>query len=96
MFEPSVNYTDNGFRTAQTIPTGYLTLTITEPNVAVSIDNGQSTFTTPDNTQPVETVLLEGKHILEVSKAGFETFKKDITVAKDGREMVEVRLEAVR
>ncbi|NQT15759.1 MAG: PD40 domain-containing protein, partial [Planctomycetes bacterium] len=45
--------------------------------------------------QPIETILIEGKHTIEVSKPGFETFKKEINVVADGRETVAVRLEPV-
>jgi len=72
-----------------------VTLNIPEPNATVSIDNGQSNFTTPDDSRLIETVLTEGKHTIEVSKAGFKTFKKEINVAGDGRLTVPVRLEPV-
>ena len=92
---PSICFYSIGFRSAQTIPLSHLTLNITEPNATISIDNGQSTFITPDDAQPIETILTEGKHTIEVSKAGFKTFKKEISVVADGRETVEVELEPV-
>ena len=84
-----------GFRPAQTIPTAKLTLNIAEPNTIVSIDNGKSTFTTPADSRLIETVLIEGKHTVEVSKTGFKTFEKEINVVTDGRETIEVRLDAI-
>ena len=85
-----------GFRIAQTIALGHLTLNITEPNATVSVDNGQSTFNTPDEAQPVETILLEGKHTIEVNKTGFKMFKKAISVVANGRETITARLEPLK
>ena len=93
---PTEGHLSVGFRPAQTIPFGHLTLNVTEPNATVSIDNGQTILTTPDDTQPLETILAEGKHTIEVTKPGFRTFKKDINVVAGGLEMVAVRLEPLK
>ncbi len=84
-----------GLRPVQTIPLGHLTLSITEPNATVSFDNGQSSFRMSDAPQPLETVLLEGKHVVEVTKAGFKAFTTKVYVVADGRETIEVRLDPV-
>ena len=91
--QPTYSTSYLGFRPARTYPTGKLTLNITEPNATISFDDAEATFTTPDDTQPIETVLTEGKHTIEVSKAGFKTFKKEINVVADGKETITVQLE---
>jgi hypothetical protein len=84
-----------GFRPAQTIPLGHLTLNITEPNATVSFDNGRSSFSMSDAPQPLETVLLEGKHVIEVTKAGFAAFATEVDFVAGGQETIEVRLDPV-
>ena len=71
---------------------GTLVITVSQPGAEVSVDDGKVTITSPGDSQPVEVQIAEGKHVLRVTKGGFETFTKEFTIRSGGKETVRVEL----
>ncbi len=74
-------------------PAGTLVVEVNEPNAEVQVDDGKVSITTPNDGQPVEVEVDEGRHTLKVSKGGFETFTKEFVIRAKDTEVVAVTLE---
>ena len=74
-------------------PAGTLVVKVNEPGAAVEVDGVKITITTPDDKQPVEIRIEEGKHTLKVTKGGFETYTEKFTIASGGKESISVELK---
>ena len=76
---------------------GTVVLEIDQPEIAgafVSIDDKLRIFIrTAADQEPVEIGVEEGRRMLKVSKAGFETFTEEFTIKAKDRKIIRVHLE---
>jgi WD40 repeat protein len=72
---------------------GTIVLDVSQPDVAVYIDEERISLAKPTEVGPVRLSLPAGSHHVRVAKKGFSDFRQDVNVTSDGRVPVEVRLE---
>ena len=73
-------------------PEGTIVVRVDEADAEISVDDEKVTLKTPGDDEPVEVEVLEGKHTLQVTKGGFETFTEEFTIDSGGKETIRVEL----
>ncbi len=74
-------------------PMGTLVLEINEPNARVEVDGEVVKVDMPDAGHALTIRVMEGEHLLRVSKDGFETVTKEFVIKSGDREALVVTLE---
>ena len=65
---------------------GTLALTVNEPDVKVIVDGELKKVTITSPRDAIEVRLLPGRHLLKVSKEGFETVMREFKIVRGGKE----------
>jgi len=73
-------------------PEATLVVTVNERDAEITVDDGKVTLKAPGRDRPVEIEVAEGRHTLNVTKGGFQTFTDDFTITPGGREVFDVTL----
>ena len=73
-------------------PEGTLIVEVNQPDAEISVDDGKITVRSPNDNEPVEVEVAEGKHTLEITKGGFRTFAREFEITSRGEEVIRVTL----
>jgi serine/threonine protein kinase/Leucine-rich repeat (LRR) protein len=72
---------------------GTVVVEVDQPGAEVLVDGGKIKLTAPGDKEPVEIEVDEGKHELKVTKGGFQTATRALTLKAGERPLVRVHLE---
>jgi len=72
---------------------GTLIVEINQPGAEVSLDGTRITVVNPQDKEPVRIEVDEGRHVLKVTKGGFETETHHFSLKQGDTESIRVRLE---
>jgi hypothetical protein len=79
-----------------TTPEGVVLLENIPPDAEVFVDGRKATVAVPGDREPLRIELPKGRHELKVTKGGFETYTRQVTVPAGQSERITVQLLPVR
>jgi hypothetical protein len=72
---------------------GTIVVTVNEPGAEIHVNGELIEITRPGSRDPVMIRRLPGKYKVEVKKKDFQVVSRDVTLTRNGRDVVAVRLE---